>query len=131
MRNRRFRTITASLAALALVGILTASAALADDGREVRKRGSCSRGAVWALEVEDEGARLEMEFDVNATIAGQNWSVKLRHDGDVFARMTKTTNAYGNFEVERSVYDGLGTDTLGARAVNLRNGEVCDGHVSI
>ncbi len=75
--------------------------------------------------------RLEFEFDVNATVAGQDWRVRLRHNGEVYARIMRTTNHRGNFEVERMVTDVLGTDTLGARAVNLKTSQVCAGHVSI
>jgi len=131
MRNRRFRAITCAIAALMLVGTQFATAAFADDGREVRKHGLCSGAALWQMEAEDEGARLELEFDVNSSIAGQEWRVKLRHDGEVFTRVIKTTNSHGNFEVDRSVYDGLGADALGARAVNVGSGEVCEGHVTI
>lgn len=128
MRNRM---IIAALTAFMMVATVFATTAFADDGREVHKRGGCSRSSLWQIEAEDEGARLEMEFDVNSTVAGQRWRVKLRHDGAVFATVNRTTNGYGNFEVERSVYDKLGTDGLGARAVNLKSGEVCEGHVTI
>jgi hypothetical protein len=125
------RTITAALTALLLLGTVFATTSFADDGREVAKRGHCSAGAHWELDAEDEGARLELDFEVKTATAGQDWRVKLRHDGDVFARMTKTTHADGDFEVERHVTDTVGTDTLGARAVNLKTQQVCKARLSI
>ena len=132
MKTRRFGPITAVLAALALVGtmFLTTSFADDDEGREIHKYGVCSMGARWELGAQDEGARIDMEFDVDTTAAGRTWHVKLRHNGDVFATLTRTTDQEGDFEVDRSVNDTVGADTLGAKAVSPK-GQVCKGGLSI
>ena len=131
MRNRRFRGITVMLSALMLVATMFVAAAAANEnGPDVERHGQCSGAARWELEADDDGARLEMEFDVNATKAGAHWKVKLSHDGTVFERLVKVTNHHGNFEVERRVTDTSGTDTLGARAVSP-SGQVCKASLSI
>ena len=127
-----YRGITALLTALLLVGTVFVTTSFADDdGREVHKHGVCSSGALWELEADDEGARLDLEFDVNTSTAGRSWRVALRHNGDVFATVIRTTNHHGNFEVERSVTDTVGSDTLGARAVSVKTGQVCKASLSI
>ncbi|MGE5225518.1 MAG: hypothetical protein ACM3OO_01435 [Planctomycetaceae bacterium] len=132
MKTRRFGSTIAVLAALVLVGTVSVSTSFADDdeGREVHRYGVCSMGARWELGAEDEGSRIDMEFDVDATAAGRTWHVKLRHEGDVFATLTRTTDRQGDFEVERSVRDTVGADTLRARAVSPK-GQVCKGGLSI
>lgn len=132
MKTHRFGSIIAVLAAVVLLGTVFTTTSFADDdeGREVHKYGVCSMGARWELGAEDEGARIDMEFDVDATAAGRTWHVKLRHEGDVVATLTRTTDREGDFEVDRSVNDTVGTDTLGARAVSEK-GQVCKGSLSI
>src|SRR5512141_2149394 len=105
MKNPRFRGI-----AVVLLGTLFATTAFADAG-EVDKHGRCSGSAHWELDAEDEGARIEMDFEVDATKAGQHWTVKLSHNGAVFDRLGKTTDHEGEFDVDRRVTDTSETDT--------------------
>ena len=132
MKTHRLRLLASALAASMLFGTVSAGTSFADDdeGREVHRYGVCSMGAKWELGAEDEGARIGVEFDVDTAAAGRTWHVKLRHEGDVFARLVRTTDREGDFEVERTVNDTVGTDTLGARAVSEK-GQVCKGSLSI
>ena len=99
-----------------------------DDDRVIRT-GTCSSGAGWKLKVKTDDGRLEVEGEIDSDVAGQRWRWTLRHNGSVSDRGVATTTARsGSFEVERTVVDLAGTDTLAFRAV--RDGQVCRGVVN-
>ncbi len=88
-------------------------------------------GSRWELDVEDEGRYLEADFEINTAKAGQAWRIVLRHDGTVFFRGVRATQADGDVEVDRRVTDHVGRDSIVARGVNLVTGEVCRGALTI
>ena len=110
-----------------LVTVSTPVAASADDGDVVR-RGGCSGSADWKLKAGPEDGRIEVEGEIDSSRGGQTWRWRLRHNGSLSAKGTRTTTApSGSFEVRRVVVDLRGTDDLVLRAVNSRSGEVCRG----
>ena len=96
---------------------------------EVISVGSCSSGARWKLKVKPDDGRLEVEGEVDSSVAGQRWRWTLRHNGSVTDRgYGTTTGRSGSFDVERMLVDIAGTDSLRFRAVH--NGQVCRGVVN-
>jgi hypothetical protein len=82
----------------------------------------------WKLKLSPENGRIEVEFEVDSNRVGQTWNVRLKNDGNVFFRGTRTTQApSGSFEVRRLTNNGAGSDFIVGRAVNPNTGEVCRG----
>jgi hypothetical protein len=137
-RLARALAVGAALAGLGVgtVGVGTAGAAQVDhpsslrgDDDRVIRTGGCSAGADWKLKVKTDDGRLEVEGEIDSNTAGQRWRWTLRHNGSMSDRGVATTTARsGSFEVERTVVDLAGTDTLAFRAV--RDGQVCRGVVN-
>jgi hypothetical protein len=110
--------------------MLTPSVAQAKAG-DVIKTGSCSAGSTWKLKLSPENGQIEVDFEVDSNVVGQTWRVRLRHNGEVFFRGTRTTQPpSGSFEVHRVAPNAAGTDTFAARAVNPDTGETCVAHAS-
>ena len=126
MRNRSILT-TALLAAFLAIQSPAMPAAAGDD--DVRRSGSCSAKSDWKLKLSPEDRGLEVEFEVDQNVAGQDWRVTLKNDGERFFRGRRTTKGpSGSIEV-RKVVDGTGG--VVAKAVNLSSDEVCRGSASI
>ena len=122
------RLATALVAALLL--LIPATTALAGQG-DVIRRGSCSGQSDWKLKLSSENGRIEVEFEVDQNVVGDRWRVKIRHDGDVAFRTTRTTGgASGSFEARTVEPNHAGPDAFRARAANLSTGEVCVGRAS-
>ena len=108
---------------------LVVPVAVASAGQnDVIERGSCSNSSDWKLKVSPEDGNLEVEFEVDQNVSGDRWRVKIRHDGDLAFRGTRTTRgASGSFEVRIVENDTAGSDAFRARARNLSTDEVCVG----
>jgi hypothetical protein len=120
--------------AAALVGslalVVPAGVAMAGDNDVIRE-GSCSGSSDWKLKLSPEDGGLEVEYEVDQNVSGDRWRVKIRHDGDLAFRGTRTTRgASGSFEVRIVENDDAGRDNFRARARNLSTGEVCVGTAS-
>ncbi|CAB4923798.1 unannotated protein [freshwater metagenome] len=130
-RPRRIgRSVVVGLALVGAVGAGTtsASARSGDDDRVIRT-GACTAGADWKLKVKTDDGRLEVEGEIDSNVAGQRWRWTLRHNGSITERGTGTTGGRsGSFEVERTIVDLAGTDTVTFRAT--RDGQVCRGVVN-
>jgi hypothetical protein len=124
----RFR-ILAAFTALAL-SLPLAGTALAGEGADVERHGSCTNASAWQLGAEDEGRYLEVDFEIK-TSTSQEWSIVLKRDGNVFFRGVRTTATDGDVEVDRHVRDDAGSDRIVARGVNLVTDEVCRGALTI
>lgn len=104
---------------------LAAPASLANGDVEVTKTGHGTMGSVWKLELDRE-RRIEVDFEVNSPNkrAGHVWRIVMRHNGTVFFRGTRTADHEGEFEVDKTVTNVAGPDTIRVRAVDRSNGEV-------
>ena len=123
---RRFATAL-TVALLLLIPATTALAGQAD----VIRRGSCSGQSDWKLKLSPEDGGIEVEFEVDQNVVGDRWRVRIRHDGDLAFRATRTTRgASGSFEVRTVEPNHAGSDAFRARARNLSTGEVCAGAAS-
>jgi hypothetical protein len=114
----------------ALVFLVPAGFASAGQN-DVIRRGSCSDASDWKLKVSPDNGRLEVEFEVDQNVSGDRWRVKIRHDGDLAFRGTRTTlGASGSFTVRIVEHDTAGSDVFSARARNLSTDEVCVGRAT-
>ncbi len=107
-----------------LAAPMTASA---KDG-DIIRRGDCTARSDWKLKLSPENGRIEVEFEVDQNRNGQRWNIKMKRNGNVFWRGSRTTQPpSGSFEVRRLVRNGAGSERIVARARNPRTGEVCRG----
>ena len=115
--------------ALVSVFALLVPAGVASAGQnDVIREGSCGAASDWKLKVSPENGRLEVEFEVDQNVSGDRWRVRIRHDGDLAFRGTRTTRgASGSFSVRIVENDSSGSDVFRARARNLSTDEVCVG----
>jgi hypothetical protein len=115
-----------ALGLIALAALAAAVPALALDGREIIRTGSCSGVTDWKLKVKHDDGRIETEFEVDQNRNGERWRVVLKRDGNRFFRGIRVTRGpSGSFEVERRPRNHAGPDRITARAVNRRTGEIC------
>jgi hypothetical protein len=119
------------IAISALVFSFAVPAAQAD-GVDVTRSGHGTMGSHWKLELDRE-FRIKVDFEVDsiAARAGHTWRIVMRHDGAVFFTDTRRTDHEGEFDVERSVTNRAGADSIRVRAVDQRNGEVITAAASI
>ena len=102
-----------------------------NDG-EVITRGHCSGRSDWKLKAKPDDGGLEVEFEVDSNVNGQNWNVRIKQNGArIFQGVRTTHGPSGSFEIERHPNDQAGTDRFMARATNASTGETCVGRVSI
>jgi hypothetical protein len=123
--GRATALITSVLVATTLVAApMTASA---KDG-DVIRRGECTARSDWKLKLSPENGRIEVEFEVDQNRNGHKWNTRMKRNGNVFWRGSRTTRPpSGSFEVRRLARNGAGTEKIVVRARNARTGEVCRG----
>ena len=115
---------TVLVATMLVAAPMTASA---KDG-DILRRGDCTARSDWKLKLSPENGRIEVEFEVDQNRNGQRWNMKMKRDGNVFWRGSRTTRPpSGSFEVRRLARNGAGTERIVVRARNPRTGEVCRG----
>ncbi|MCW2700642.1 MAG: hypothetical protein JWQ45_2177 [Blastococcus sp.] len=120
------------LSVVALVGVgtlLPMTAASAADS--VTRSGACSATSTWTMRAaEAEGDLAALRLSVNSVRAGDTWSVRMFRQGAEFFSIQRTTNAAGDFTLNRSAREVNDVnDAYTARAQNLRTGEVCSARV--
>jgi hypothetical protein len=123
--------LTLSTLALPLAGVAPASASHGG-GDAVRTHGGCGGPAVWKLKVKPDDGRIELEAEVDSNRNGQVWAWRIKHNGSLSAKGTRTTRgASGSFSVSRRMSDLAGTDHFTFRAVRRATGDVCRGTISL
>ena len=126
------RTALAAFAVTALtLPVALVAPAIASHGgdADVRTSGSCSGRADWKLKAKPDDGRIEVEGEIDSNRSGQVWRWKLKHNGSVSAKGTKTTGgASGSFQVERRMANLSGRDHFVFRAEHA--GQVCRGTIS-
>jgi hypothetical protein len=122
------KAVAVSLVALFVLA-LPAVASAGD--RDVIREGSCSGRSDWKLKLSPEDGGIEVEFEVDQNVVGDEWRVRIRHDGQLAFRGTRTTRgASGSFELRIVEPNHAGADNFRARARNLSTDEVCAGSAS-
>ena len=96
------------------------------------KRGVCTAATDWKLKAKPRDGRLEVEFEVDSNLSGQQWTYELRHDGTQKASGTRTTRApSGSFSVNRRLPNAPGVHRISGTAKNAGTGEICRANVKI
>jgi hypothetical protein len=129
MRVFRRRRIAALLCVvLVTTGLVSAPLTVSAKDGDIIRRGSCTMRSDWKLKLSPEDGRIEVEFEVDQNRNGQRWNIKLKRNGSVIWRGSRTTRPpSGSFEVRALARNGPGSETFVARARNPRTGEVCRG----
>jgi hypothetical protein len=125
-------TAVAAVAAIAVAGFTAASpAAIAKNG-DVRAAGSCTGTSTSKIKLSNEdGGRIQIEFEVDQNRNGVPWSVTLQDNGTQVASATATTRApSGSFTVRRVIAGAAGLDRIVASATTA-SGERCSATASI
>jgi hypothetical protein len=129
---RSVLTATALTAALIVTGAPLASAHSHGGSGATIRTGSCSGSADWKLKAKHDDGGIQLEWEVDSNHSGQTWRVRVRDNGNrVVATRATTSGASGSFSVERRITNRAGSDSLVARAYNLRSGQTCVGRVTV
>ena len=86
----------------------------------VTRHGTCAGGgATYTLKAKHDNGLIQVEWEVDSNHPGQTWTVRLRHNGDLFFSGHRTTQApSGSFTVHRSTANRAGDDVIRARSVH-------------
>jgi hypothetical protein len=123
------KVVAVSLVALFVIAIPAVASA---GDRDVIREGPCSGRSDWKLKLSPEDGRIEVEFEVDQNVVGDEWRVRIRHDGQLAFRGTRTTRgASGSFELRIVEPNNAGADSFRARARNLSTDELCAGSASL
>lgn len=106
------------------LGLVSMPAAQADRGPERERQKECSASSWAGLSVEQERRGIEADFDIEGGPAGQQWRLRMTHNGEVAARATRVADYEGEVDFSRRLPDSNGRDSVVVRAVSSA-GEVC------
>ncbi len=127
--SSRTRVAAVALAAFASAGIATPAFAGSGD---VINEGPCSGSSDWKLKAGPDNGRIEVQFEVDSNVNGQNWQFRLSDNGTRIAQGTRTTvGPSGSFEVRVVTANRAGADTILGQARNPATGETCVGRVRL
>mgnify|MGYP000978219540 FL=1 len=112
--------VTGLIAGAGLVLALPMAPAMAkggsDDRVEVSSEGQCSGSARWELKAKERDGGVEVEFEVDSNVVGQEWAYTLSGPGGVLSTGTRTTTGpSGSFSVEVKT-SGSANDTFVGQA---------------
>ena len=128
MTVTRSLAVTTTLAALLATPLAIGTAEA--KGAAVVKSGTCTGGGHYTLKAKPDNGLIEVEWEVDTNKVGQKWSVRLRHNGNLFFSGTRTTQApSGSFTVHRNTSNAAGDDVIRARSV--RGDNVCSARVTL
>lgn len=134
--TRRLRRISAAsgvgFMALALLAMPASTLARNGGGTAITHAGVCTGASTSKIKIKPDNGMIETEFEVDQNHNGATWHVVLKRNGNAYFTGNRTTHApSGSFSVSKLTANGAGTDTIKARAVNLKTGEVCRAKASI
>ena len=109
------------LLTILFVALVSAAPAFADEGDEVRVRGTCTSSGRAELRLRADDGRIRVDFQVERARAG-SWRVIVFHERRIVVRTS--VRSTGRLEYRRSVADWFGTDAIAVRATSPA-GETC------
>ena len=117
----------------ALVGSMVAGVpAYAGGGDFTEESGTCAMSSTWDMKAKPDTGKVEMEFSVDTVRLGQAWKIRLTDNGKfLWAGRRISHGVSKSFSVDKRLTNRAGTDRFVARAVNVKTGEVCRGHVAL
>ncbi len=100
--------------------------AAADNGddREVRRAGTCTGSSSADLRVRSDDGEIRVRFEVETKRRGSTWTVIVLHERRIAYRGTRRTRSNGELEVQRTMPDWFGPDSIVVRATGPRT-EIC------
>ncbi len=120
MRRATLGIVTTMLGA----GLIAAGPGASASATDVERKGSCTQGSTWELELEREGRNIEVEFEVRQNRRGVRWAVTLRQNGTrIGLRTGVTSGRRGKFETKFVTRNQPGVDRF--VVVATRSGERC------
>ena len=127
--SRRIGVTTISLLTAA-TPLFVVGTAHAQGGNAKVHTGSCSGSSTWKLSAKPDNGQIEVQWEVDSNQAGQQWSVRLRDNGNLFFSGSRQTQApSGSFSVKKFANNAAGDDVIRARSVH--GDEVCHGSVTV
>jgi hypothetical protein len=83
---------------------------------EVRVTGSCGRGAQSWLKLKEDDAGIEVEFEVHHARPGALWRLAIVHERRIDYRGRHRTRSTGALDLNETIADLRGADTVSVRA---------------
>ena len=129
--RRGWRAIRTTIVAVAAIGLLAATPAIAQT-RMVVARGPCSGDSHWRIELVAAHGKIEVGFKVVQGVVGDVWRVGVAHGRRIIFRGRLATHGVdGSFAIHLLTRDRPGPDFFRARARNLSTDEFCLGRAVI
>ena len=135
--NRMSRTLAVVASAATGAGLLVAASPAANaTGIEAHKRGTCTQGSTWELELEKEHGVIDVDFEAETRSAGDRWKVKVKHkkvknNKKWVYRSHTVSDREGEVDVDRYLKDRAGKDKVVVRVKSTASGEVCKAKLKI
>lgn len=126
MRSGWRGTVMATIAAVAIVGLLTMAPVATANTRMVSARGTCSGESHWRLMLVKADRGIGVGFRVIQGVGGNIWRVRIVHNRHVIFRGLRATHGErGSFAVRAWARNTRGPDLFRAQARNLATDELC------
>ena len=117
--NRLAKTATAGLVVAGTAVGAIALAPAASAGTERERWGKTSQGTEWDLSLDRERGIIEYDLDIDSRERGETWTITITRNGTTVFRGVRTTDRWGEIDVERRVRDLPGVaDRFVVRAVS-------------
>jgi hypothetical protein len=127
--SRGWLRVGATIAPLAIVGLLAVAPAAADTRpatRMVVARGTCTEDSHWRLVLVQRDHRIGVGFKVVQGVVGDIWRVRIAQNRRTIFRAYQATHGEdGAFAVRIGTRNTPGPDFFRARARNLATDELC------
>ena len=115
--------VAVALAALC-AAVMLSSAASADDGDEVRRKGRCTHSSEIELRLRADDGAIRFDVRVDAGRRGR-WNVIVLHERRIaFRGVLRPAGSSDDVRLRRSVADWFGRDAVTVRAMGPRS-ETC------
>lgn len=118
-------------AGLVAAGLVTAPLALAAPAHaDIEKHGQAGKG-VYEFSVDRDNGGFEVSVDLDGLPRGQRWTIVLRHDGKVVAKVTRKADREGDIELERRLPDSAGQDVFRFKAKRVGGNATCGAKITV
>ncbi|MEO7286205.1 MAG: hypothetical protein ABI140_04735 [Jatrophihabitantaceae bacterium] len=119
------------LAAAISVPAIAAAPAQAAGSPVVKASGACAGGGVWTLKAKHDGARIEVEYEIDTNRAGQFWHVGISDNNiGLYSAKKWTVPPSGSFTVHLLVPNRAGLDTIRTHST-YTSGHSCTGSLHL
>ena len=126
MLKRTAALIAAGAVAVPASAVLIAAPASAD----VERHGAIGSGD-YEFSVDREGARYEVNFDIDHVKPGTRWKVVLRHDGERILTRTLKADHEGELDIETHRPNTSGKDVFKVKATRVSGGAKASATITV